>query len=99
MNKFDIVITDDAKDDIRNIVNYTESHNKFAALNLIKIFKKTFVLLSGFPAVGRTSVFIEDKTILIYVVKKRFIIAYRFYNNQVAVLRVLSSYQDISTSL
>ncbi|MCX4274873.1 MAG: type II toxin-antitoxin system RelE/ParE family toxin [Candidatus Gastranaerophilales bacterium] len=95
MSRFNILITDNAKCDIINIIKYIETQNKFAALNLSKIFKKTFILLSEFPAAGRNSQYIKDKDILIYIVKKRFIVAYRFVDNKVVILRILSSYQDI----
>ena len=45
-NKLPIIITNEAKSDVKGIVAYISLDNKLAGLNFAKLVKKTFMLLT-----------------------------------------------------
>ncbi|MBQ6516680.1 type II toxin-antitoxin system RelE/ParE family toxin [bacterium] len=90
-----VIITDIAKEDIKKLAKYISSDNKNAAVKLVDDFYKTFELLSNFPETGVIKDDIPNKTIRIYTMRKNFAIVYRFLNDKVEILRVLTRYQNI----
>ena len=90
-----VLITGVAKEDITHIAEYIAIDNKNASVEIVDDFYKTFELLSNFPETGVTKNDIKDKTIRIYTMKKNFAIVYRFFNDKVEILRILTRYQNI----
>ena len=74
-------------------------HNVEKAKRRLRKFNDTFKLLCSHPNMG----FIKDefkyKNVRFYKVKKHYLIAYNFENDEINILRVLSSYQDIIDKL
>jgi plasmid stabilization system protein ParE len=94
MNKY-VLITNLAKEDISNIVEFIAVDNKSASIKIVDDFYKTFELLSNFPETGSIKNDINDKTVRIYTMKKNFAIVYRILNDKIEILRVLTRYQNI----
>lgn len=95
MSNYKIITTDAAKYDVKTISSYIAKDNKKAAIAITKLFKTSIGKLSDFPNLGKHKDGIKDKDILIYTVKQRYSIAYKIINENIVVLRVLSTYQDI----
>lgn len=94
-NQFSVFITEAAKNDITTITDYIALDNKYAAIKLVDLFSKTFGLLADYPETGVVKQDITDKNIRIYIVRKRFFVAYRIVENKVEILRILTNYQNI----
>lgn len=94
-NRLPVLITDTAKEDILEIVNFIAKENPKAAVGVLNIYEATFKMLAEFPAAGVHKAGIEDSSVLIYTTKKRYSIVYRVKNNTVEILRVLTRYQDL----
>ena len=95
MNNYKIIITNFAKEDVKNISSYIAKYNIKAAIAVTKLFKNSVEKLSSFPNLGNNKEGIKDKNILIYTVKQKYSTAYKFENNKIIILRILSRYQDI----
>jgi len=94
MNKT-VFITDIAKTDIKNLIEYIAKDNKTVSLKLIDDFYKSFELLSSFPEAGYLKKDIKDKTVRIYTIRKSFTIIYRIFKDRVEILRILTKYQNL----
>ena len=99
MNKINCKIKSVALSDGENIVDYIKQDHPTAAIKLFNKFNDTFKLLCSHPNMG----FIKDefkyKNVRFYKVKKHYLIVYNFENDEINILRVLSSYQDIIDKL
>ena len=95
MSKLKLNITDRAKEDISLITDYIAKDNKKAAKMLAEYFYRVCSNLADFPHLGTVRSDFSYKDYRFYVVKKRFIIAYRIEGNNLFISRVLSDYQDI----
>ena len=90
-----LIITKPAEDDIINIISYISKDNKTAAEKMLSLFYKKFQNLSITPFIGRQRKFITNKDIRFLCIKKNYIIVYEVEQNNIVILRVLSTYQDI----
>lgn len=95
MNKLKIITANEAKSDIKNIAEYIARDNEFAAINTIKLIKKTFIMLSNYPKAGLKKKGLKYKGIFVYTIKKRYSIIYKINNDEILFLRVLTKYQDL----
>ncbi len=93
-NKLPIIITNEAKSDVKGIVAYISLDNKLAGLNFAKLVKKTFVYLSEFPYMGNKRPEYTDGDILFFTIKWGYHVVYRIENDKLYILRILSEYQD-----
>ena len=99
MSKLKLNITDQAKADIKLITNYIAKDNKSAAMAMSKYLYKICRDLAEFPDMGTIRLDFTYKNFRFFIVKKRFIIAYRVDGNKLFISRVLTAYQDICTLL
>lgn len=93
-NKLSLIITNEAKEDIKHVVSYISLDNKIAGLNFAKLVRKTFVYLSEFPNMGKKRPEYTDEEILFFTIKWGYNIVYYIENDKLYILRVLSEYQD-----
>ena len=68
-NKLSLIITNEAKEDIKHVVSYISLDNKIAGLNFAKLVRKTFVYLSEFPNMGKKRPEYTDEEILFFTIK------------------------------
>lgn len=88
-------ITDTAFSDIDEITNYIANKNKKAAINLLELFYESFQALQENPKIGNTRYDLTDKKVFFWVVKKKYLVIYKIEDNNIIILRVLSTYRDI----
>lgn len=93
-NKLSLIITNEAKEDIKHVVSYISLDNEIAGLNFAKLVRKTFVYLSEFPNMGKKRPEYTDEEILFFTIKWGYNIVYYIENDKLYILRVLSEYQD-----
>jgi toxin ParE1/3/4 len=89
------IISDRAGKDLEEISEYIAVDNPKAAIKLLNTFYKTFRNLTEMPNVGHKNTDIIDKDILFWNVKK-YLIVYQINGLDINIVRVLSSYRDIS---
>ena len=99
MSKLKLNITDQAKADIRLITNYIAKDNKNAAKAMSKYLYKICKDLAEFPDMGTIRPDFTYKNFRFFVIKKRYVIAYRIENDSLFISRVLTAYQDICAVL
>lgn len=92
-------ITDIALSDIEEIIEYILIKNKKAAIDLLKLFYKSFKTLEKNPKMGNTRYDLTDKKVLFWVLKRKYLVVYKIKNNDIIILRVLSTYRDIISLL
>lgn len=95
MNNLKLIITEQAYKDLDLISNYVANDNIKAAEKLLNSLLKACRRLTKYPASGIRRPDFTYKNYLFYIVKKRYIIAYRVENNNLYISRVLSNYQNI----
>ena len=94
-NRLSVLITEPAKNDISEIINFIAKDNTKAAIGILNIYEATFKMLAEFPEAGVRKTGIKDKSVLIFTIKKRYSIAYRVKDDTIEILRVLTRYQDL----
>lgn len=99
MNKKNYIIKSKALADIQTISDYIAQDKKSAALKLIETFNKSFEKLAEFPDLGAVRKDFTYLNVRFYIVKKHYLVVYNIENEQVCILRVLTSYQDICSLL
>lgn len=99
MSKLDLIITVSATSDMELIADYIAKDKKSVATKMLKLFQKSFETLSDHPELGVKRPDFTYKNIMFYIVKKRYVIAYKIHNNNLVILRVLTAYQDICALL
>ncbi|MFA7658438.1 MAG: type II toxin-antitoxin system RelE/ParE family toxin [Candidatus Gastranaerophilaceae bacterium] len=92
-------ITDIALSDIEEITDFISKKNKKAAIDLLRTFYKTFKTLEQNPKIGNTRYDLTDKSVMFFVIKKKYLAVYNLKNNKLTILRVLSTYRDIISLL
>ena len=88
-----IKITQNAKEDIRNIKEYIAHDNKNASIDFIVQLKKLFLNLACYPKLGRYRYEFNEKDIYSFVFKS-YIIVYKLSSRNLKILRILSEYQN-----
>jgi len=99
MNKLNIIFSEQAYQDIELICNYISKDNHIAAKKLTNILIKSCDILAAFPDLGVKRLDLSNKNIMFFVVKRRYIIVYKIEKNNIYIIRILSSYQDIQALL
>lgn len=99
MNKLDLIIENAAETDMITIAEYISEDKKSAAAKMLKVFYTTFEKLSNYPEIGFSRPDFTYKDVKFFVVKKHYLIVYKTTKNEIHILRVLSSYQDICSML
>jgi len=99
MNKLNLVIENNAENDLIYVLEYISKDNKRAAQKLIKNFYKSFELICQHPNIGKERKFVVSRNVRFYVVCKHYVIIYIQKENAIHILRVLSSCQDICSLL
>ncbi len=95
MNNLNLIITEQAYNDINLIVDYIAKDNNKVAKKFLEFLIKSCRTLTKFPNLGKKRPDFSYKNTLFYIIKKRYIIAYKTQQENLYILRVLSSYQDI----
>lgn len=98
-NRLTLRILDKAEEDLILIGEYIAKDNPAAAYNLFKQFYATFDLLTEYPNLGVRRTDFTYKDVRFYVIRKNFLILYKFEASTLFILRVLTAYQDICTLL
>lgn len=99
MNKLKLNITDQAKSDIRLIINYIAKDNKRAAKAISIYLYKVCKNLAKFPDMGTARLDFTYKNFRFFTIKKRYVIVYKIEGNNLFISRVLTAYQDICALL
>lgn len=99
MNKLNLIITEQAYNDLDLISDYIAKDNNEAAKKFLGILIENCRTLSLFPNLGIKRPDFSYKDVLFYVVKKRYVIIYRIENENLYIMRVLTAYQDICALL
>lgn len=99
MNNLKLVIEDAAETDMLSIAEYIAQDNKTAAANILKVFYETYKTLTVYPELGLSRPDFTHKNVRFYTIKKHYLIVYVITNEEIHILRVLSSYQDICSLL
>jgi len=95
MNKYRIIVTNIAKNDIKEITSYIAQTNLKAALGVLGLFKKVFEMLSFYPLIGNNREALKDKNILVYTIKKKYSIVYKIIEDKIVIYRILTKYQNL----
>ena len=99
MSKLNLKITDIALNDMELIADFIAKDKKNAAVKMLKLFHKSFNTLSEHPDIGVKRPDFTYKEVLFYVVKKHYLVIYNINEENLVVLRVLTTYQDICSLL
>lgn len=93
------IIKNKALDDIKIIADYIAKDNLSAAVSIIESFEKAFEKLASFPNVGIIRKDFTSLDVRFFVVKKHYLVVYNIENENVCILRVLTTYQNICSML
>ena len=100
MSNLKLEITSTAICDIEKIADYIALDNKSAACKMVRLFHKTFKILSVHPQLGREREDFTYMDVKFYVVQKNYLVVYNQPNQMtLRILRVLPAYQDICALL
>ena len=80
---------------MKNAKKPNEKDKKSAANKMVKLFYKTFTLLTKNPDLGKLRTDLTLLDVKFYVVKKKYLVVYKIIENKLRILRVLSTYQDV----
>ena len=95
MSRLNLKINDKALSDLEIITDFIKKDNPKATLKLFDKITDTFKLLCSHPNIGFQKEDFKYKNVRFYKVKKHYLIVYNTDKDNVNILRVLSSYQDI----
>lgn len=95
MNKIELVITQKAFEDIDTISDYIAKDNIIVAKSVVEELFNTLYTLTEFPNIGKQKNGIADTSVMVFVHKKKYLIAYKIVNSTVVILRILTKYQDL----
>lgn len=100
MNNLELEITSRAYNDIEIISDYIAKDNKLAANKMVKLFYKAFMTFIEQPNIGKSRPDFTYLDVKFYIIKKNYLIVYRVIDNRkVRILRVLTTYQDVCSTL
>lgn len=99
MNKLKLVITENANKDLTLIADYIAKDNVNAAVKHLTLLLDSCRTLTQFPNIGTERSDFSHQNILFYVVKKRYIIVYKIQNENLYIIRILTTFQDICALL
>ena len=99
MNDLNLIITEQAYNEMVLISGFIAKDNVNAAKKHLNLLLKVCRRLTEFPESGIKRPDFTYKDYRFYIVKKRYIIAYRVENNNLYISRVLTAYQDICALL
>lgn len=91
-------ITKTAETDMQEIGDFISLDNPRMALNLIDKFEECFEKIDSMPEIGCKKPEWTQKDVRFFTIKK-YLIVYQVNNANVVILRVLSSFRDISNLL
>jgi plasmid stabilization system protein ParE len=66
---------------------------------MLKLLRGTFNTLCEYPAMGSKRTDLTSRNVLFYVVKKRYFIVYATENENLRILRIFTTYQDVGSLL
>jgi plasmid stabilization system protein ParE len=92
------VLSEQAVQDILEIVDYIEPQNTDAAERFEKDLHAALGVLVAFPGVGRQRSDLTDLPVRFWPLHKRYLIVYR-PTTPLEIIRVLSGYRDIAALL
>ena len=100
MSNRKIIITKEAENDIISIENYIAIDNKNAAKDFVIKLKKTFINLSKYPRLGKNHPKLSgDDKILFLPVMRNYLIVYTVIDDNIHIVRVLTTYRNICAIL
>lgn len=95
MNNMELIITDEAYNDIDSISNYILKDNIQISKSVVDELFNTLYTSTEFPNIGKYKYGIKDNSVKIFIHKKQYLIAYKIFGNSLIILRILTNYQDI----
>lgn len=99
MNNLNLIIENAAELDMVAIAEYIAKDKKSAAVKMLQLFYESFNKLSNYPELGFSRPDFTYKDVKFFVIKKHYLVVYKTTKNEIHILRVLSSYQDICALL
>lgn len=97
--KLNLVISNEAKNDLIQIISFIKKDNIKAARNVITLLQKSCEILALFPNMGSNNPKIKLEDAKILIIKWQYVIVYKIENNDLVILKFLSKYQDICNLL
>ena len=91
----DIIVTDTAENDMRDIFDYIAKDNINKAIEMIDMFEDKFNSIAMFPNSGFKKSYFIKRDVREIVVAKHYQIIYYIKNDIVYIQRVLTGYQNI----
>ena len=96
MTKYKVIITNNAKNDIKAIRNYIALDNTLASKNFLLVLRKIFIHLANYPKIGKKQPnYIFTENVYCHTMKWGYSILYSVENKNIYILRILTGYQDI----
>lgn len=89
----EVILSDEAKDDLSEIYDYIAADNRAAADRLLDSFEKVFERISSFPEIGRPRSELREK--VRSIPDGNFVIFYRPWGESVLVIRILHGARDL----
>jgi len=100
MTKYKVIITENAKNDIKAIRKYIAIDNILASKNFLLVLKKIFVHLAKYPKMGKKQpCYVFAENVYCHTMKWGYSILYNIDNENIYILRILTGYQDILQNL
>ncbi|MBQ9246738.1 type II toxin-antitoxin system RelE/ParE family toxin [bacterium] len=99
MNNMEVIITDEAFQDIDDISDFIASDNVQEARKVIDMFFECFDMLAKFPNLGVEKRNIKTKNTKIFIIKKQYLVAYKIANEKLIIFKVSYRYQNIYSIL
>lgn len=94
-HKLNLIITDEAYNDIDKIASYIALDNPKAAVDVVQMLLKACENLTLFPKMGEHPEYVKNKDVRTFKIKGKFIIAYRIDNDKIVVFKISNRYQKI----
>ena len=94
-HKLNLIITNEAYSDIDRIASFIALDNPKAASDVVQMLFKACDNLARFPQMGSHPSCIKNEHVRTFVIKGKFIIAYRIDNDKLVVFKISNHYQNI----
>jgi plasmid stabilization system protein ParE len=99
MAKLNLKISNTALEDLDATAEFIAKDKENAAVKMLQLLHGAFNTLCEYPDMGVKRPDLTSKDVLFYIVKKRYFIVYTTQGENLRVLRVLTTHQDIGSLL
>ena len=96
MMKYNVIVTDNAKDDIRLIKKFFAKNGRASVQKFVDKLRKIIFILRSYPFIGKGRIGV-DSDILFFPFHAHYLISYMIVENKIFILRVLTGFEDIQS--